>query len=341
MPPAPTPSDSHFPSSDGATIYLLVTSPRLPVGLLSAAAWDLLRMVPVFAPAKTALGELLTSLEIPVTVARSPLDVGDGDVVWLAEAELPDPQQFARDLSQRQPAPAIEVVYGSWDPPGARLLDAVAVMDRLRSPGGCPWDAKQTHRSLMPYLLEEAYEAYDALDAADPIAVREELGDLLLQVVFHARLAEEAAEAEKWTVDDVAAGLVEKLVTRHPHVFAGQEVSDADEVVTNWEQIKRSEKQRKSALDGVARSQPALSLAAKYLDKVEQFSVPLPETAVPALPEAVAVPDDAEELGDLLFGIVAAARRHGLDAEAALRAAADRFAGQVRAAETAASNHSG
>src|SRR5262245_60837958 len=155
-------------------------------------------------------------------------------------------------------------MYGSWDPPGARLLDVVAVMDRLVSPGGDPWKHQQTHQTLARFLLEEAYEAYDAIVAGDLAALREELGDVLLQVVLHARMAEDATEpAQPWTIDDLAGDLVAKLVRRNPHVFGTARPADVDEIVENWEQIKRAEKARSSALDGIAAGQPALSLAAK------------------------------------------------------------------------------
>jgi XTP/dITP diphosphohydrolase len=198
-------------------------------------------------------------------------------------------------------------------------------MDRLRSPGGCPWDAEQTHTSLLQYLVEECYELYDAIEQDDPEAMREELGDVLLQVAFHARVASEDAE-EGFDIDDVAGDLVAKLVRRHPHVFAGREVSGAGEVDANWEQIKKAEKSRTSALDGVARSQPALSLAAKYLSRATRAGLGAP---VPPAP----VPLDEDELGDALFALVASAAAAGLDAEAALRAAADRYADAIRAAE--------
>ena len=146
---------------------------------------------------------------------------------------------------------------GSWDPPGARLLDVVAVMDRLRSPGGCPWDAEQTHQTLAPYLLEEAYELIEAIELDDLAHLREELGDVLLQVAFHSRLAEERQAPERFSIDDVAADLVAKLIRRHPHVFAGREVASAAEVAANWEAIKAAEKRRGSVTDGVPLGQPA------------------------------------------------------------------------------------
>jgi XTP/dITP diphosphohydrolase len=213
-------------------------------------------------------------------------------------------------------------MYGSWDPPGARLLDAVSVMDRLVSPGGDPWKRAQTHATLAQFLLEEAYEAYDAIAAGDTDSLREELGDVLLQVVLHARLA---AEAGRWDVDDVAGDLVDKLVRRNPHVFGETTVDSVDEIVENWEQIKRAEKARESAMDGIALSQPALSLAAKVLSRAARAGV------------AVALPSDG--LGADLLAIVAQARERGEDAEAALRAAALAYRDAVRAAERAQRSH--
>ncbi len=171
------------------------------------------------------------------------------------------------DLVAREPSPRaeLEIVYGSWDPLGARLLDVVSVMDRLRSPGGCPWDAEQTHVSLAPYLIEESYEAVDAIESRDLDLLREELGDVLLQVAFHARVAEELPDDQRWSIDDVAGELVTKLVRRHPHVFADRSVSGAAEVAANWEVIKAAEKERSSAIDGIPFGQPALSLAAALL----------------------------------------------------------------------------
>ena len=202
--------------------------------MLSWPAWEALRAGPVYALDPEASQALaVRSAGIPVeplagtddrSLAHAFRDLARGGrtAVWLAGPDG-DPS-FARalgDLVAREATGAeLEVVYGSWDPPGARLLDVVAVMDRLRSPGGCPWDAEQTHASLAPYLLEEAYELHDAIEADDVELLREELGDVLLQVAFHARLAEELAEDERWSIDDVAGDLVAKLVRRHPHVFA-------------------------------------------------------------------------------------------------------------------------
>ena len=147
-------------------------------------------------------------------------------------------------------------------------------MDRLRSPGGCPWDAEQTHASLARYLLEEAYEAFEAIEDGDLDGLREELGDVLLQVVFHARVAAERPAPEGWDIDDVAGGLVDKLVRRHPHVFADVAVSGPAEVETNWAAIKKAEKARQSAVAGIPLSQPALTLAAKLQRRAESAGVP-------------------------------------------------------------------
>ncbi|MBB2945527.1 XTP/dITP diphosphohydrolase [Actinoplanes lutulentus] len=309
-------------------ILLLVTSPRLPAGLLTAEAWDAVRAYPVFAHAESEQAAALRVAGVEVTVldtdAQGLLDaIGDGPgAVWLAGPT--GDQTFARQLGlrlAREPGLAeLELIYGSWDPPGARLLDAVTVMDRLVSPGGDPWKRAQTHQTLAPYLLEESYEAYDAIVSDDPEALREELGDVLLQVVLHARLAEEQPDGHGWSIDDVAGGLVEKMVRRNPHVFAGEQVQDIEEITANWERIKQAEKERESVLDGIALSQPALALAAKILHRVERGSLSVP------LPEAL-------DLGSSLLKVVADARAAGLDPEAELRRAALEYADAVRAAE--------
>ncbi len=216
------------------------------------------------------------------------------------------------------------------EPVGAALLGAVAVMDRLRSPGGCPWDAEQTHHSLMPYLIEEAYELYQALEDRDSAALREELGDLLLQVLFHARIAQELPGG--FDVDAVATGLVDKLVARHPHVFAGSEqVQTAADQEIRWEQLKRIEKRRESSVDGVALSQPAVALAAKLVSRTARAALP-----TDLLPGAEGTDSGESGTGASLFALSAAAKLGGEDPEAALRCVARRFADDVRAAEHSA-----
>ena len=173
----------------------------------------------------------------------------DTDVVWLGSSDA-DPgltDAIASEVSRLETPPEVEMVVGSWDVPGSRLLDAVVVMDRLRSPGGCPWDATQTHESLAPYLTEEAAEAVEAIESGDRPHLTEELGDVLLQVLFHARVAEEAStDAERFDIDDVAGGLVAKLVRRHPHVFADGDASTPEEVEEAWARIKAEEKAEKA-----------------------------------------------------------------------------------------------
>jgi tetrapyrrole methylase family protein / MazG family protein len=209
---------------------------------------------------------------------------------------------------------------------GERLLDLVKVMGRLRNPGGCPWDAEQTHRTLARHLLEETHELLEAIEGDDPDAIRDELGDLLLQVVFHSQIA---AGEGRWDLDDVAEGLVRKLVYRHPHVFGDVSVSGADEVLVNWEKLKAAEKDERSGVeDDIPASLPALARAAKVqrraaasgfewrsvdgaMTKLREEVDELVNAGDPALAEA--------EIGDVLFTVVAVARKLGLDAESALR----------------------
>jgi XTP/dITP diphosphohydrolase len=318
-----------------ARVVLLVTSPRLPAGLLTAAAWDVVRAKPVFAATDNELTTAVRAAGAEVTITAAPADAlleaaaAHGTAVWLAGPA--GDEHLARELGlrlAREPELAeLELMYGSWDPPGARLLDAVAVMDRLLSPGGDPWKRAQTHESLARFLLEECYEAYDAIEAGDLPSLREELGDVLLQVVLHARLAEELPDGGRWTIDDVAAGLVEKLIRRNPHVFAGTAVAGVDEIIENWEQIKRAEKARESVMDGVALAQPALALAAKVLQRAARAGIDVPPPPVPSLL------DGEGALGAGLLAMVAQARAAGLDAEAALRRATLAYADAVRAAE--------
>jgi len=321
-------------------ILLLVTTPRLPAGLLTAAAWDVLRAHPVLSGVDSPQCQAVRAAGVDVTVISGSDPVGQvlaavathDTVVWLAGPA--GDEDFARGLGlrlTRQPSLAtMELLYGSWDPPGARLLDVVTVMDRLASPGGDPWKREQTHQTLARYLLEEAYEAYDAIDAHDLAALREELGDVLLQVVLHARMAQEADPG--WSIDDLAGELVDKLIRRNPHVFAGVAVSDLDEIVDNWERIKQQEKARQSALDGIALAQPALALAAKILSRARRAELPVP-VPEPAVDLSAA---DEQTLGEALFAMVARAQEQGLDAEAALRRVALARARAIRDAEDAA-----
>lgn len=224
---------------------------------------------------------------------------------------------------------------GAGDPTGeparqaAALARAVEVMDRLRSPGGCPWDAEQTHESLLPFAVEEVHELVEAVEAGDRAGVREELGDVLLQVLFHARVAAEDP-ADPFDVADVADGLVDKLVRRHPHVFDpdGSAVT-VGELHARWDEHKRAEKpQRASALDGVPASLGAVARAQKLVSRADRAGL---LGAVP--PVGGAAVTSADEVGERLLGLVAAAHAAGVDAEAALRRATARWESAVRAAE--------
>jgi XTP/dITP diphosphohydrolase len=314
-------------------LVLLSTSPRVAPGLLSWHAWSVLREGRVVtSDAHHPLLAYLRDADIDVEILPP---AGDGEVAGdlLARAAHADPlvfvlpqvgeETFARALTTlvigAVAAPAIEVLPGSYDLPGARLLDLVATMDRLRSPGGCPWDAEQTHESLMTYLVEETYETIEAIETGDRDHLREELGDLLLQVMFHSRIAAEHTEAP-WSVDDVAADIVDKLVRRHPHVFAGAVAPTAGDVEASWETLKAAEKGRDSAVDGVPMGLPALALAAKLIHRARSHGVEVP------------VMDD-DGVGSRLMALVTEAQAAGLDAEAELRAAARRYAERVRAAE--------
>ena len=198
---------------------------------------------------------------------------------------------------------------------GERLLELLAVMDRLRSPGGCPWDAEQTHESLVQYLVEETYETIEAIDAGDRDGLVEELGDLLLQVVFHARIGEESDQP--FDIDDVAGGIAEKLIARHPHVFGDETAQTAGDVEAAWFERKRREKGRTSVTDGVPMAMPALPLIEKLLHRAEKGGVALP----PIDPQVEALLDEHDP-GELILEIVAAARSRGVDADAAARRAA-------------------
>jgi XTP/dITP diphosphohydrolase len=357
------------PRPGAGQLIVLVTSPRVAPGLLTLAAWDALRGAARVLcgypdhpqlPALAAAGIACEVLERPAadradpapaqTLAAAAAEV-DAPVVWLAggPARLGlgavtgpgDPSEDAAALLSALhelgvPGLATVVLRGSADLPGARLLDLVATMAILRAE--CPWDAKQTHESLAPHLLEEPYEALEALENGDHRALREELGDVLLQVLFHAEIASERDDGTGYSVDDVADGIVTKLVRRHPHVFAGVAVSGADEVKQNWDAIKRAERAEKaspgdapsSALDGVPFGQPALALAAQLQRRAVRADVPA-GLAQAGHDES----DPGAGLGDRLFGLVAAATAEGLDPETELRAAARRYAGRVRAWEQA------
>ena len=206
--------------------------------------------------------------------------------------------------------------------------ELVDVAARLRAPDGCPWDREQTHRSLRAFLVEEAYEALAAIDAGDAEELREELGDVLFQVVIHAQLAREEATFD---LADVADGATAKLIRRHPHVFAGTTLAEGD-VLAQWERIKRAERgdegEPASVLEGMPPGMPALFAAERLLERAARVGIVPEPRAKSADPLR-----DQDALGDALFGLVALAREAGLDAETALREANERFAQRVRRKE--------
>ncbi len=350
--PAADPEAASSPDTaprPGPGLVLLMASPRVAPGLLSRAAWQALEAADVRLARDLAdpLAAAVADAGLPVEAVDPPspsalaallLDrAALGPVVWVGSADA-DPgltDALTAEIGRR-PGPSgegfaagIEVLVGSWDVPGARLLDAVAVMDRLRSPGGCPWDAEQTHVSLAPYLIEEAHEVLEAVQDADPGHLAEELGDVLLQVLFHARVAEESATAP-FDIDDVAAGLVAKLVRRHPHVFADGDAATPEEVELHWERIKADERAARFAgsagtpertaesehpapepdtagdlLHGIPASLPALLAADKVLARLRRAGAELPE--------------GRGTVGEQLLALVAQAREQGVCAEVELR----------------------
>ena len=205
-----------------------------------------------------------------------------------------------------------------------------ATMDRLRSPGGCPWDAEQTHESLLKYLLEESYEFIDAVEKGDRVEMREELGDVLLQVFFHARMAEESID-QPFGIEDVAEGVADKLIRRHPHVFgeATDETLDGDALLENWEAIKKAEKGRTSAIDGVPLGQPALPLAAKLLYRAEKYGYKIPVESSHQLQSNIT----EEEAGRIIFALINDIQKAGIDPEAALRGATKEYLAKIQAHE--------
>ena len=300
-------------------MLVVTVSSRLP-GLLNAGGWRALSTGRPLAalPGAAATAALLRAEGWKIADAARVAELPGDAVVLAAVGEVADDE-----------VPGAEMIAGAPEPAGAALLDVVTVMDRLRSPGGCPWDAEQTHASLRGYLLEEAHEAYDAIVDDDVAAMREELGDVLLQVVFHARVAAEATPERRFDVDDVAAELVAKLVRRHPHVFGDVGPRDLAAVEAGWDEIKQAEKQRRSPTEGVSRSQPATSWAAALVRRAGRAGLPTPAPADLAA-------TSPEELGERLLAVVAAAEQRGWDAEDALREAVRRYAGELDAAAHAA-----
>ncbi|RFS84689.1 MazG family protein [Actinomadura spongiicola] len=351
------------------SLTLLATTHRVAPGLLTWRAWDALRSASTVGI--RAGHPLLPSLRdagiVPEVVdepdpARLVADARRADVLWVAapdgdEALMREIGRLVVEATVTDTgggSPDVEVLHGSYDLPGARLLDLVSVMDTLRRE--CPWDRKQTHATLVPYLLEEAYEVLDTIESGDHGALREELGDVLMQVAFHSVVAAERDDETAFTIDDVAGAIVDKLVRRHPHVFGDVTVSGADEVNANWEQIKAAERAEKSgedasALDGVPMGQPALSLAAQLRRRAARLNAPadlaenltaergdepaddLADEPAAREPGADGERGSGSEVGARLFALVGEAAERGVDAEAELRAVSRVFRDRVRAWE--------
>ncbi|HET8615431.1 MAG TPA: MazG family protein [Actinomycetales bacterium] len=336
-------------------LTLLLTSPRTAPGQLTRSAWQALdRATTVLCsdvtdPQPAALRDAGLHVSAAVDVTPPALattlvqGASEGTVVWVGSPDgdpgLTDAlaAELSRVASGREP-PSVEVLVGSHDVPGARLLDLVVVMDRLRSPGGCPWDAQQTHTSLVPYLVEEAFEAVEAVETTDRTAMREELGDVLLQVVFHARIGQEHPD-DPFDIDDVADGIVAKLVHRHPHVFgAGADAPDAPDVTaesveTSWEVLKAAEKARASVLDGVPAALPALARADKVVGRVERAGLDVDGLLRSAQADGAGTDPASAALGQALVALVRRCRAEGIDPEAVLREQVRRLEDAARAAE--------
>ncbi|MFE3252604.1 nucleoside triphosphate pyrophosphohydrolase [Streptomyces sp. NPDC059209] len=319
------------PAVDPGRIVLLTVSHRVAPGVLSWPAWQTLHEADQVLCADPAhpqlpyLREAGVTVEISAPTAAELVDACSGGrtvvVLPSGEGDQPLTDGLSRLAgSGRVRMPDLELLPGSYDLPGARLLDLVQVMDRIRAE--CPWSSTRTHEGLAKYAIEEAYELVEAIENGDREELREELGDVLLQVVFHARIAEE--DDEPFSIDDVAATIVEKLIHRHPHVFGDETAETPADVKAHWLRTKAEEKQRDSVTDGVPLGQPALALAAKLTSRATAapLDVPLPR---------------GEGIGYELLALAARAEQSGVDPEAALRATARTYRDAIRAAEDRAS----
>ncbi|MEU2366750.1 nucleoside triphosphate pyrophosphohydrolase [Streptomyces noursei] len=328
--PAAGPGAAPHPEGPGTgRLVLLTTSHRVAPGLLSWLAWQVLRTADRVLcadpdhPQLPYLREAGVVVETAAPTARELVDdVVPGDrtavVLTSADGESALTDGLARLAgSGRETMPDLELLPGSYDLPGARLLDLVQVMDQIRAE--CPWSGIRTHRDLAKYAIEEAYELVEAIEEGDREALREELGDVLLQVVFHARIAHDDPD-EPFSVDDVAGTLIEKLLHRHPHVFGDESADTPEDVKAHWLRTKAEEKQRASITEGVPLAQPGLALAAKLASRVRTagLDVPLPS---------------GSGIGYELLALAVRAESEGVDPEAALRAAARAYRDAVVAVE--------
>ncbi|MER7898186.1 nucleoside triphosphate pyrophosphohydrolase [Streptomyces sp. NPDC096046] len=313
-------------------IILLTTSHRVAPGLLSWPAWQALHAADRVLCADGAHPQLpyLREAGIPVDeaspTAQELVDACSGGrtvvVVATGEGEPVLTDGLARLAGTGRIAmPELELLPASYDLPGARLLDLVQVMDRIRVE--CPWSSQQTHKGLAKYGIEEAYELVEAIEEGDRDELREELGDVLLQVVFHARIAEEGRPEdgeEAFSIDDVAGGIVAKLIHRHPHVFGDATATTPEEVKEHWLRTKAVEKRRTSVTEGIPLGQPGLALAAKLASRARTANLHIPLPPV-------------EGIGYELLALAVRAESEGVDPEAALRAAARAYRDAIRRAE--------
>ncbi|MGA5359575.1 nucleoside triphosphate pyrophosphohydrolase [Streptomyces purpurascens] len=309
-------------------IVLLTTSHRVAPGLLSWPAWQALHAADQVLCADGTHPQLPYLREAGITVdeaspaAQELVDACAGGrtavVVATGEGEPALTDGLARLAGTgRIDMPELELLPASYDLPGARLLDLVQVMDRIRAE--CPWSSRQTHKGLAKYGIEEAYELVEAIEEGDRDELREELGDVLLQVVFHARIAEEDLEAP-FSIDDVAGGIVAKLIHRHPHVFGDETATTPEEVKEHWLRTKAVEKQRTSVTEGIPLGQPGLALAAKLASRARTANLDIPLPPV-------------EGIGYDLLALAVRAESEGVDPEAALRAAARAYRDAIRESE--------
>ncbi|MFG2985336.1 nucleoside triphosphate pyrophosphohydrolase [Streptomyces sp. NPDC048258] len=320
----------HVPAEPTGRIVLLTTSHRVAPGVLSWPAWQTLHAADRVVCADPGHPQLPYLREAGVEVVHESPEAhalveacaGGRTVVVLPSGE--GDKRLTDGLARlagsgRVSMPDLELLPGSYDLPGARLLDLVQVMDRVRRE--CPWTSRQTHRGLAKYAIEEAYELVEAIEDGDREELREELGDVLLQVVFHARIAQEYDDPdEAFSIDDVAGSLVEKLIHRHPHVFGDEKAETPEDVSAHWQRTKAAEKRRESVTDGIPVGQPGLALAAKLAGRVRTGGL------------AVELPR-GEGIGYELLELAARAEAAGIDPETALRAAARVYRDAIRAAE--------
>ncbi|WP_320779468.1 nucleoside triphosphate pyrophosphohydrolase [Streptomyces sp. CRN 30] len=321
------PTGTGGPAGQGRLV-LLTTSHRVAPGLLSWPAWQALRTADRVLCADGAhpqlpyLRDAGIGVEETVPAAADLVDACAGGhtvvVVATGEGEPALTDGLARLAgSGRVDMPELELLPASYDLPGARLLDLVQVMDRIRAE--CPWSSQRTHKGLAKYAIEEAYELVEAIEDGDRDDLREELGDVLLQVVFHSRIAEDDPDAP-FSVDDVAGTIVDKLVHRHPHVFGDAVVTTPEEVREQWLRTKQVEKRRTSVTEGVPLGQPGLALAAKLASRVRSAGLDTP------LPRG-------EGLGYELLALAVRAEAEGVDPETALHAAARTYRDAIRETE--------